>query len=133
MTAKELSQLRWLKREIEDTRKRLAALEAAARGATNAATGLPRACGKADGAAAAAMTDAIADVRAILQARTTAAAAEYVRLNRYIAGVDDSLMRQILSLRYIDDLSWPMVAARIGGGNTEDGVRKAHNRYLKTH
>jgi hypothetical protein len=50
--------------------------------------------------------------------------------NEYIHTIDDSLMRQILSLRYINGLTWEQVAAHIGGGNTADSVRKAADRFL---
>lgn len=49
----------------------------------------------------------------------------------YIEGIDDSLIRQILTYRYINGLSWTQVAAHIGGGNTADSVRMAHNRFFQ--
>lgn len=52
-------------------------------------------------------------------------------LEEYIATIPDSLIRQILTLRYINGLSWQQVAAHIGGGNTADSVRMMHNRFLK--
>lgn len=55
------------------------------------------------------------------------------RLAAYLDGVDDRQMRQILTLRYLDGLTWWEVADRIGGGNTADGVRMAHVRYLQRH
>lgn len=42
----------------------------------------------------------------------------------------DEHVRRILRMRYIQGLSWNEVAAKIGGGNTEDSVRKAAGRYL---
>jgi hypothetical protein len=51
--------------------------------------------------------------------------------NEYINGIDDSLIRQILSLRYVNGLTWEQVAASIGGGNTADSVRKAAERFLE--
>jgi len=53
------------------------------------------------------------------------------RLEEYIETVPDSLIRQILILRYVNGLSWKQVAAHIGGGNTADSVRMLHNRFLK--
>lgn len=48
----------------------------------------------------------------------------------YIESIDDSRLRLIIRLRVIDELSWRQVAQRIGGGNTEDGVRKAFDRLF---
>ena len=52
-------------------------------------------------------------------------------INEYIADIDDSLLRQIVTLRHVNGLTWDQVAASIGGGNTADGVRKMHDRYLR--
>ena len=49
----------------------------------------------------------------------------------YIDNIDDSLIRQIITLRYINGLEWKQVAASIGGNNTADSVRKIAERYLK--
>ena len=48
----------------------------------------------------------------------------------FIASVQDSRIRRIINLRFIEKLSWNKVADRIGGGNTEDSVRKAFDRYM---
>ena len=48
--------------------------------------------------------------------------------NRFL---EDSQMRQILLLKYLRGLSWRQVAMGIGGNNTEDGVRKRAERWLK--
>ena len=48
----------------------------------------------------------------------------------FISGIKDSHLRRIITLRVVDGLSWNQVAHRMGGGNTEDGVRKAFDRYL---
>lgn len=51
--------------------------------------------------------------------------------NDYIENIDDSFIRQIISLRYVNGLSWNQVAMSIGGNNTADSVRKVAERYLK--
>ena len=40
-------------------------------------------------------------------------------INEYIESIDDSLIRQIIILRYINGLTWDQVAVHIGGGNTQ--------------
>ena len=130
MTKKELSQLYWLRREIEEDRRRLDELEAiAAAPASTRYDGMPHAPGAGDGMAR--MAAEIADLKAIISAKRQQCIHERNRLERYIAEVPDSLTRQIFALRFIDGLSWYKVAARVGGGNTEDSVRMRVNRYLE--
>ena len=40
------------------------------------------------------------------------------QVEEFIAGVEDSRIRRIITLRFIENLSWNKVADRIGGGNT---------------
>lgn len=51
----------------------------------------------------------------------------------YIFSIDDSQIRRIMRLRYIELKSWLQVANAIGGNNTADSVRMAHDRFLKDH
>lgn len=128
MTKAELSQLYYLNREIETEQRRIAELETKATNISAKVSGMPGVSGISDKTAIAAE---IADCKAIVQAKAEQCIHEYNRLCRYIAGVDDSFMRQILQYRYIAGLSWTQVAMRIGGGNTPDGVRMAHDRFLR--
>ena len=52
-------------------------------------------------------------------------------VEEFIASVKDSRMRRIITLRFIDNLSWNEVARHIGGPNTEDSVRKAFERFME--
>ncbi len=49
----------------------------------------------------------------------------------FIESIDDSHMRMIITYRIIENYSWSKVADSIGGGNTEDGVRKAFTRFME--
>lgn len=49
----------------------------------------------------------------------------------FLQTINDSQTRRIIRLRVIDGLSWNEVADKIGGGNTEDGVRMCFDRFLK--
>lgn len=57
---------------------------------------------------------------------------EYNRLNGFIASIDDSQMRQILSLRYINGLSWQQIAFSIGH-HDEQYPRRKHDNFLKNY
>lgn len=129
MTKKELSQLYWINREIKKEKERLAELEAAATNTAAKISGLPHVSGISDKTAIAAQ---IADCKAIIEAKINLSVVEYNKLNRYIASIDDSYIRQILRQRYILGYSWTKVAYQIGGGNTADSVRMAHNRFLSS-
>ena len=129
MTLKELSQLYYLNREIERDKDRLEMLraKASAPGAPNYDSmpkspsfenRLERMCAE------------IIDLEAIMQAKITQCLHERSRLERYIADIPDSLTRQIFTLRFINGLTWLQIAYSVGGGNTEEGVRKRVYRYL---
>ncbi len=114
MTVNRLSQLYYLNREIEMDRRRLYELEVRAR----------------DGLAGQVSAEA-ADLRGIIEAKHQQCLYERNRLERYISGIDDSLIRQIFTYRFVNGLSWAQVAAHIGGGNTEGGVKMLCYRYLR--
>lgn len=52
-------------------------------------------------------------------------------VEEYIESIEDSRMRRIIRMRFIDKLTWNQVADNIGGGNTEDSVRMAFNRFIE--
>ena len=53
------------------------------------------------------------------------------QVEEFIASVKDSRMRRIINLRFLENLSWNKVADRIGGGNTEDSIKKAFYRFME--
>ena len=128
MTLKELSQLYYLNREIEMDQRRLRELEARALPGAQVITGMPHGSGVADivGRYAA----EIADLRGIIEAKHQQCLYERSRLERYIADIDDSLLRQIFTYRFVNGLPWNQVAACVGGGNNAGNVRMMCYRYL---
>ena len=128
VSKKELSQLYYLSREIEQDRKRLEELEAAAQRSTPQITGMPRAAGFGDKVGKYAAE--IADLRGMIEQKVQRCWHELKRLNRYIASVEDSQMRQILTLRYINHMTWQQVASAMGNYNTADNLRMQHNKFL---
>lgn len=72
----------------------------------------------------------MADIAKLIQINKEKCVYEYNRLCRYISEVEDSQIRQILMLRYINGLSWHKVAVKIGAFD-ESVPRKKHNIFLK--
>lgn len=112
MTMRELSQLRYLRREIEREREELAGRARERPVSSYHAAETAETCGR-------------------IAVRLEQHIAERDRLETYIAAIDDSLTRQAFVLRFSDGLSWRAVAYRIGGGNTADGIRMQCVRYLR--
>lgn len=129
MTLKELSQLYHLNREIEMDKRRLQELELKALPGSQKLTGMPRTPGVPDPVGDCAAE--IADLRGIIEAKHNQCLYERNRLERYIAGIDDSLLRQIFTYRFVNGLAWEQVAACVGGGNSAGSVKMACHRYLR--
>ena len=56
------------------------------------------------------------------------------KIKSFVDSILDSETRRIFRYRYIDGTvmpSWQWIAFQIGGGNTADGVRMKHKRFLK--
>ena len=124
---RELLQLSLLNREIELDRQRLMELEIAATSASAKITGLPHASGHSDKVAIAAQ---IVDLKKMIDDKILRTVKEYARLENYITQVDDSLIRQIMTLRHICGLSWVQVAKRLGG-NSDMSIQMQYWRFLK--
>ena len=128
MTIKELSQLYHLRREAEMDRQRLAELEERALPGAKRLSGLPGGLSVQDKQGE--MAAEIADLRAVIEQKLKRCLAEQQRLEAYIAGIEDSFVRQIFTCRFVEGLSWRQVADKVGGKNTADGLRMLSKRFL---
>lgn len=105
MKMREFSQLRWLRREIDELRQQMAELETDIMSpASPKAGGMPR--GKASRDRMAEYAARIDRVRIVLEDRCLQAAEEQIRLEQLIARVPDSLTRQIMDLHFVRGYSW---------------------------
>ena len=159
MTLRELSQLYWLRREIDmDTerlafldeeleadRQRLRELERRFTSVSPAALdGMPR-TPAGDSRAVEARAVMLADLRQELE-RKNSHRAELVftirekrarcivkrkRLEEYIAGIPDSLLRMVFTYRFVDGMTWGRVSESLGVRTTEESVKKLCYRYLE--
>lgn len=53
------------------------------------------------------------------------------KVEEFIAGIDDSRIRRIINLRFIENLSWNQTACRIGGNATADSIRMEFKRFME--
>ena len=124
----QLGQLRHLRAETEMLSARIGELEMAAQGGVLRITGMPRGMRRGDRVADCAAR--LADMRALLTERRLRCLDELARLYAYIEAIDDSLIRQIFTYRYVDGLTWQQVARALGETD-EQYPRRLHNRYLR--
>lgn len=129
MTRQELSQVYYLRREINSDKERLAKLEAAASSTSPISSGMPN--GKGGVTDRTAIAVEIAALKDLIYEKICREEQELRRLMNFISSVEDSLMRQILTARFVDNMNWQAVAMRVGGGNTAVTVRQRCNRFLR--
>ena len=67
----------------------------------------------------------------ILQDREIMVKGQINEIEKFLSSISDSFVRRIVILRVIDGLTWNEVADEIGGGNTENSVKKIYQRCLK--
>lgn len=53
------------------------------------------------------------------------------KVEEFIAGIDDSRIRRIINLRFIENLSWNQTAHKIGGNATADSIRMEFKRFME--
>ncbi|NLO70056.1 MAG: DUF1492 domain-containing protein [Porphyromonadaceae bacterium] len=71
----------------------------------------------------------IADLKGLIDLNIKKCFYELNQLNRYINGIEDSQIRMILSLRYINGMTWQQIAFSIGV-HDEQYLRRKHNDFL---
>ena len=49
----------------------------------------------------------------------------------FIDGIEDSFIRQVITLRYMNGEAWTQIAKEVSGNNTPDGIRMMTKRFLK--
>ena len=129
MNKKELSQLYYLNREIEEQQRRLQELEALATSCTSWITGMPKNKCVIDRLAG--YVAEITDLKSLLELNLKKCFYELNRLTRYINSVEDSQLRMILSLRHINGQTWQQIAFSIGE-HDEQYPRRKHNAFLQS-
>lgn len=52
-------------------------------------------------------------------------------VEEYIDSIDDSRMRRIIRMRFLDKMTWNQIADKMSGNNTEDSIKKAFYRFME--
>lgn len=128
MTKQELDRHMELVQQLERDREMLASLEAAASPRVQLLDGMPHAHGATDPVGCLAVE--IADMKEAITRREAAAARSEAIVARYIQTIEDNQTRMIFRLRFIRGMTWKLVAAAVGGRNTEAGVKAVCYRYV---
>lgn len=133
MTIRELSQLYYLNREIEDCQKKLEELEAQRGIGAVVIDDMPHGKGPAKSRVEQLAAE-IVDLKAIIHAKRIECLHEQSRIERYIMTIPDSMTRLIFEHRFVDCMTWPDVARCVGGkiDMDESTVRKICYRYLES-
>ena len=129
MTLDEMKQYRRNAHYIKTLEIRIKELEALATGTTASLTGMPGGGAVSDKVGR--LATEIAQKRDELQAQRAYLIRQRLKIERFIDKVPDLQMRDILYWRHIRCMSWVAIAHRIGGANTDESVRKAHQRFWK--
>ena len=131
MTKSELSQYYYLQREIERQQEKIREYEAMAQAQSPSIPGMPGRAGEVSDKVGRCGAE-IADLQALMEINIRKSWYLLAQLHRYINSIPDSLTRQIFRLRYAERKTWQQVANEVGGGNTADGGRMMHDRYLSS-
>ncbi len=129
MTLKELSQLYYLDKLIRRDEERLEQIRSRLTNITTNLDGMPKQTGVSDKVGNG-VTELVELEKKIAQDRIRFEK-EKAELEQYLRRIEDKQIRLIFLLRFVDLKSWSEIAEKIGGGNTEDSVKKTCYRYLK--
>ena len=130
MTLQVLSRYYKLQKQLERNKEMLRSLYAAAGPGAQVLTGMPHASGSSDKVADLVME--MEDLEQRILALEFKCDQEKKKIQTYINKIHDDQTRMIFRLRFLHCMTWGEVAAVIGGGNTEVGVKVKCYRYLKS-
>lgn len=130
MTKKELTELYYISREIEMWRVELERIRAAQTDLKSPSpNGMPRNGEGKDPIGEKVVR--IVEAEKELQQLIGELEEKKRRAQRYIVTIDDSLIRQIITYRCLSLMTWEEVAAKVGGSNSADSVRKQFDRFFE--
>lgn len=139
MTKKELSQLKYLNREIELLKKQIEEAEYAIKmytvsdmvSGSNPVWPYQLRTFHIEGVDIPEYEMRVKRLRNKLKRRLEELLEKREELEEYISKIEDSELRMIFTLRYINGLSWRQIAEHLGVAGDGSTERKKHDRFLK--
>lgn len=128
MTLQELNQFFRLMEQLNKACNLLASLKDLAAPKSPVLDGLPHALDYGDNVCTLAVE--IADMRARVEFLMNEVEQKRRDVERYINSIPEDQVRLIFRLRFLRGLAWGEVAAVLGGGNTENSVKKICYRHF---
>lgn len=135
MDKEELKQIRYIKTEIEAIERQIDNLEPLS--ATDKVSGssnhfpYTQRNFKIEGIDDIEYNKKIHSLQKKLKCRKGELADKLIEMNEFIESIDDSLVRQIITLRYVECKTWTKIATTIGNNNTADSIRMILNRFFQ--
>ena len=129
MTLKKLNDLRDSINTLKNLQEKIDEKKRKADSATQNLTGQPSAKGRSDGKENTILS--YIDDEKALEKICEEISAVHTEAFTYILSIDEPVTRLIFHYRFIDGYTWNEVATLIGG-NTENSVKKAAYRYIKS-
>ena len=128
MTLDELNRHLTLITELKKAKDMLQSLWNAANPGGQVLTGMPHTPGVKDKIGDLAVE--IADLESDIADLETLVAESEVEVKKFISEIKDIQTKMVFRLRFCRGYTWKEVAKVLGGGNTEDSVKKVCYRYL---
>ena len=128
MTIEELSQLYFLKKELEKEKVRLNELLSLRGGSSMALS--PTSFGKSISDKTGELAASISDLREMIDENIKRCFDEMKKISSFIYSIENSEIRLIMSLRFINGMTWQQISFNIGYQD-ESTPRKRLERFIK--
>lgn len=132
MTKNDLEKVYYLKKELQMWQKRYEELIADMSQDTVAADGLPHSVTNSIGRPTENKAILIADHVELIREHMQKIGLAIREVEQFVVTIDDPLIRQIVTLRCVECLSWGEIADRIGSNATAENTRLIYHRFIKT-
>ena len=130
MTLQELNRHFELREKLTEAEEMLASFQAAAFPGAQVLTGMPHTSSVSDKVGN--LAAEIADLKTYITSLEKECKQARKSVTAFVESIEDDYIRRIIRLRFLYALTWKEVALITGGGNTENSVKSAFHRYMKS-